>query len=225
MDNEIKFLKKDLNQCFKVIKRKLWMIIIVTIIAFLIGLILTPTPDANIYSAKSTVYSSSYGSYKDSIEVSQAIQDYADIVSSNKVCERAALLIGDNFVSAEEIKSMITTIVSEESQVMGIVAKSKTPMTAMKVANAVAESFVIEVRNITGTDAAQILDNANQVNISTNGRLIQMLKRVLFAFIGLIVSTVFISLRALFTTKAHSIENCTLNGELEVLGVIPRYDN
>ena len=219
MNNEITIV--DFKLSILALWKKKAFIIAVTLLTTLMGLLYTYNQvPINTYHAKATVYSAVYGSYQESITGSTAILTYADIVTSNKVCERAASILADATITSANISSMINASVNSDSAIMGIYAYSINPELAIRVVNAVAEAFVIEIQRITGSDAIQVLDSANTYYLYSSGTKDLFMKRALFVAFGLILSCGIVMLRELFSGKVKSIEQCKGEGDT-IIGIIP----
>lgn len=205
--------------------KKKFLIIAAALLCFLIGLLVTFNMNVpSTYVARATVYSAFYGSYEESVDAAVAMVNYSEVLTSNKVCERAASIIGDANITATDIKSMISGGTSTSSIVMGINAISDNPQVAMVVANAVAESFVIEIRTVTGSEAIQVLDEAKTAMIANNGSNTVWKIRILAFIVGGGLSTVFIFFKELFSDKIKSMKQVE-NYEENVLGIIPTISN
>lgn len=220
MNEEIKF--EDFKLALFALWKKKYLVIAVTILATLVGLLLTiSTKPINTYMAKASIYSAAYGSIQESNSSAAAMITYSDIVSSRKVCERAAsLLSGEYIVDAVDIQGMITA--SQESDtIMGIYAYSTNPEIAVKVANAVAEAFVHEITSITKSDSIQLLDNATVPSLSANGSKDLWKKRLIFTALGLLASSGFIVITELFSNRIRTISQCIEQEDSEIIGIIP----
>ena len=119
------------------------------------------------------------------------------------------------------IRNMISASYNKSATVMTIAAYSDNRAVAVKVANAVAEAFVIEVQSITGSDRIQMLDRAEDVRMSSNG-LEGMIKTIMMAGIaGFAISILVIVAIVIFSNKIKSVEQCLDEDEGEILGIIP----
>lgn len=202
-------------------KKKL-LVIAATILTLLIGLLITMGEKVvNTYVAEATIYSAAYGSYQESETGMVAMISYADIVSSKKVCESAAALIGNDInIDSSTIQGMIGVSQSSDA-IIKVYAISTDSEIVVKVANAVAEAFVRQVTSITGFDSIQVLDNAQKSYINSNGASDLLTKRLLFAAIGLFASSGWIICSELLSNKIHTIVQCVDKDEDEILGIIP----
>ena len=98
--NEIEI---DVGRCFRALKNKYRLIIIMSLLFLLIGVACTLGKRENKYSAQATVYSVSSGSYTESKTGISAMNDYVDVATSYKVCQRAAYIIGDKNIDADTV--------------------------------------------------------------------------------------------------------------------------
>jgi capsular polysaccharide biosynthesis protein len=220
MNDEIKL--EDLKLSIIALWKHKMVIMVTGILVFLIGMLLTlNTQIYNLYSASATVYSAFYGSYEQSVDGATAMISYADLVTSKKVCDRAAAIIGNSQITSEMIQEMINVSYTNSSVIMSISAYSSEPTKAVEVVNAVAEAFVFEIRTITGSDAIQLLDTANDYGMYQNGLRDLWLKRLLAAAAGFMLATGYFFIKELTSTKLRSIEQCLINENDNLLGLIP----
>lgn len=208
----------------KIWKNKI-LIISITLLAFLVGILMASLQSVtNRYYAKATVYTVYSDSVQETSAITSALIGYSDVVTSKKVCERAEAIIGDSSITAQSIQRMITTSYNSSSTIMTISAVSNSPSAAIKVANAVAEAFVMEIQNLTGSDKIQVLDEAENASLMSNG-LQGLIKNILtFGIAGFVLSIVAMIASVLFSNKVRSVEQCLDEGEDEILGIIPYID-
>lgn len=222
-----KIVEIDVARCLKTIwKHKLW-VLLASLLGLVAGVLLAvfyvDTEDE--YCAVASVYSISYGSYDASAEGLQTIRAYEDLVKSLRVAERAALLLGDGSVDKFAIYDMIQveeeeTNIYDESNIVYVTVRTTNPDTAVDVANAVANAFVLEVTSVSN-DNIQVLDEAYEAERVYNA----LKKQAIFCAIGLIggmlLSCVTIACMVIFSDKISSVQDASLYGELEIIGAIP----
>lgn len=217
---------EDFRLALLALWRKKLLILAITILTGLIGWFFTFNEQViNTYQAKTSVYSVATGSAQELNYLSTALISYADIVKSNKVCERAATLLRGNVsLDASDIQRMIG-VNSVNDSVIEISAVSTDPQVSIAVTNAVAEAFVREMTGITENDAIQILDSADSFMINENGTKNILMKRFLFLFAGLAISSAYIAGSELFSNKIRSVAQCFEVDEKEILGIVPFMEN
>lgn len=213
----------DFVRILRGLVKKIWLVVLITILAGLVGIIYTLGDTPNVYSAKVSLYSVASGSYTASVQGAYAMRDYAEIVGSKKVADRVVNALPDYNLNALMIQSIVSTSYNDNSAIFYVYANSTEPDLAKAVANAVADAFVLEVRNITGADWVKILDAADSVTVSYNAETEQLKTRLTFFAVGFVLICVVISLFEVFSTKVKEVRDCTLNGEIKLLGVIPKH--
>lgn len=199
-----------------------FLIAAVTLLFFLMGILLLSWQNiTNTYYAKSTVYTI-YGATTQEISMAtSALLGYSDVIRSKKVCERAEAIIGEADITADYIKNAITTSYNKTSTVMTIAAYSENSETAMKIANAMADAFVEEIQAITGNDRIQVLDKAEEVQVSNDGLKGLLVTTAIAGFAGFAISVLVIVGGVIFSNKIKSVEQCLDEEEEEILGIVP----
>jgi len=197
-------------------------IVLITAAVFFVGGVLTTDSNApDTYSATTTIYSASYVSYRDSLEARNAVLFYADVLRSRKVAERAASFIPQD-MTPEQILSMVSSSSTGNSAVFSVTAVSRDPETAVAVANAIASAFVQEVVNVTATDWVKVLDQAYRAQLYSSGAQSAMMRRGEAAIAGAGLAILIIACFAAFDKRAAFPHEVTLNGEIELIGSIPK---
>lgn len=220
----------DVGRCFRAMLKKWWFIAVMAVLFGLAGLALTLEKQDDLYEATSSVYGMSAESYSYTQVGVSAMNDYADIATSMKVCERAALLMGSANVTGENIKKATTVSAGKESSastskvdttIMTITCQSSNPVEAMEMSQAVAEAFVMEMENILGTDIVRILDKPYAYDVAFDATQNQWKTRIIAFLFGGVFAAVMIALGEIFDSKARTIRECTLGEQLPIIGVIP----
>ena len=206
----------DLRRCLKAILTKWWLIVIVGIVCYTLAYFITINNlREDEYTAETTVYS---------IMDYTALSLYSEIITSSKVCERAAASLDISNMDADSIKDIISVKAYSTTLVLGIRATSTDISLASKVANAVAEVFIEEVNNITDNNSIRLLDEATTAKLSYNKQLEQLKLRIIFTFAGILLLCVWVTIREIFTTKIHNLSDIGLDGEIDIIGIIPLFD-
>lgn len=214
---EEKTLKIDAARCL-ISLVKHWYIIVLTAVLAAVIMFAVKYRTPQTYYASATVYSAATGSYTESAQGIYVVQLYSEIVTSAKIAERAASLIGDSRINAVMIQQMISTNYTESSPVLRIGATSTDPSVVIPVANAVARAFVIEAQTITGGEGIQILDEANYVSLPSRG----IKKKVALAFaVGFVLAAAVLVVLEIVSDRVYRVEDAELDGELEIIGIIP----
>ena len=128
--------------------------------------------------------------------------------------------------NGEIIQSMVRCEYSPNSPVYKINVKSINPDMSILIANTVAEAFVMEVRTLVLTDElnVQILDEAYEYKKVYDGLRDQIFSIAAFAIIGTLICIAIILIKAGNSKRVETVDDVTLCGEIEILGVIPNFD-
>lgn len=140
----------DVGRCLRALVKRWRFLIVMAILCGVAGFILTMEKKEDTYQATSSVYAMSGDSYSSAQVGVSAMNDYADIATSMKVCERAALLMGNARVTGDDImksttvstgkKSSSSTTV-QDSTIMKITCEYTDPVVAMEMSQAVGRSL------------------------------------------------------------------------------------
>lgn len=231
--NEIEI---DIGRCVRALWLKKWIILVITILFAVIGVAVTIEERENTYSATATVYSAAFGSYAESKTGISAMNDYVDVATSHKVCQRAAYMLGRNGVDAATVMKSIKVVESEtstgksassylssDSAIIIITAETNDANVSMEMADAVAEAFVLEMENIIGTDSVQILDEAYDYEISSVGEIERWKIRIIAMGLGFVLSCCMVVFFEIFDGYVRTVREGSIRGDLPVIGVIPEY--
>ncbi|MDF2943987.1 MAG: hypothetical protein K0S01_2845 [Herbinix sp.] len=207
----------DLRRCLKAILKKWWLIIIIGTVCYILAYLITNNNSReDEYTAETTVYS---------LMDHSALTLYSEIITSSKVSERAATSLNIFNMDADSIKEMISVKSYSTTLVLGISATSSDINLAIKVANAVAEVFIEEVNNITSNDSVRLLDEAIAADLSYNKQTEQLKFRIIFTLAGIVLLCVWFIMREVFTSKVHNLSDIGLDGEIDIIGIIPLFNN
>lgn len=230
-----RIIEIDFSRCLKALWTHVHWIIVSMVSFFVIGILVAVfyLDTENVYDAKSSVYSITYGSYTDSANGIQAIKTYSDIVKSLRVAERAALLLGDDsldkftiydMIEVEEPEANSLGYVTDDSSIIQIHAYATSKEDAIRVANAVANAYVMEVSSITNSDSVQVLDEAYSCEVTYNALKQQLIYIALFTVLGIISGCMVIILCEIFSNKITSLQQGSLYSQLDIIGVIPEQE-
>ena len=218
--NEIEI---DVGRCFRALKNKYRLIIIMSLLFLLIGVACTLGKRENKYSAQATVYSVSSGSYTESKTGISAMNDYVDVATSYKVCQRAAYKSIKVVESESSSKTSSVSYMTNDSAIIIITATCESKKISMKMADAVADAFVLEMSDILGTDSVQVLDKAYTSKIALDGNVQKWKIRILAAVAGCMLTCFMIVFFEIFDRYIRTTRDASIRGKLPVIGIIPEY--
>jgi capsular polysaccharide biosynthesis protein len=211
-DNGDKKRAKDINlkELFQVIKRRFWIIVLITILASIVGVIQNNTKTIPLYQSSSNII---IGADEESRKTLQVIIRNSTIL--DKVIKELALN-----KSAEALASQISVASVEGSQVVSINVIDNDPIFAAKLANTTAQVFRDEVPNIIGQDYVRLLSSAKVSTVPIN----QSNNKKLFIAVvgGLIVGIGLAFLLESLDDRIRSVREIELLLGLPVLGRVSK---
>ena len=214
---EDKTIKIDIGRCIRVVLKKWYLVFAVGLVIGMVMYAVTyDTPQ--YYSATTSVYSAASGSYSETAQAINAMQLYTEVIGSYKLAERAASIINDSRIDANMVKGMTSAYYKNDSPVIYITAKSTDPTLVIPVANALAQSLVIETQSVTGSQAIQVLDQATAVSYISRGVKTRVAVAV---FAGVVITALILVVIELLSDRVYRVEDAELNGKLEIIGIIP----
>ncbi len=228
-------LEIDVFRCMRALIKKWMFIALITILFFVGGFAYTIVPGENIYSAYATVYAASDSSFAEATSAVTAMNAYLNVAKSYKVSQRAALILGRGDVEAEDFMSSVSVNSSSKSSsqvsnfltasatIITFSARNRDPQLAMQMADAMAESFTVEMASILKTDSVKVLDNAYTYSLSYNAKLEAWKTRIKFALVGFALAVLVVLFSEIFDRKVRTVRDATIRNELPIIGIIPDY--
>ncbi|MBT2657076.1 capsular biosynthesis protein [Bacillus sp. ISL-18] len=155
----------NLTEIFTVLKRNLWIIVLVTVLAGTAGAILNNASTTPLYASSSRII---IGADEESRKTLQVI------VKDSVILDRVIQQLGLNSTT-EELAGKITVTSIDSSQVVSITVIDPNPEQAANIADTTAQIFRDEVPNIIGQDYVRLLSKAKvnpvPINQKNNNKL------------------------------------------------------
>lgn len=232
--NEDRLIYIDFGQCIRAILQKWTVLLAMASIGILIAAVATyfVADQEDVYQATSSVYCVAEDNYSQTAESVQMMNIYVDIIQSSRVAERANSILGNAYPEADALLGMITIDTGEEdavyyaantSIVIKILAESTNAMEAIDVANAMAEAFSLEMSSMLSSTSVQVLDSAQSVEVVYEAEKQNIIYIALGAAAGVFLAAAWIAIKEIFVINLRSVNDGTLFGKLDVIGVIPDY--
>ena len=157
-----------------------------------------------MYKASSSVYCiTEGGDYSATYDSTKLMMTYAEIGKSQTVLERANQIMGNRYESTQDILDLVDIDYDE---------------------SAVIESALLRV-NAVGPDKDEVVDKAKFAEKDVNAQK-NILKVVgIFAIGGAVLMCIYLVLREIFSNKLVTVKDGTLYGKINIIGVIPDFNN
>jgi capsular polysaccharide biosynthesis protein len=164
----------NLKELFLVIKRRFWVIAMVTVFLSLTGYKLNQAPQVPMYQSSSRIIIGADEESRKTLQVVVRDSSVLDIVIKKL----------DLNETSDQLANQISVASLEGSQVVSISVLDPDPDRAAKIADTTAEVFKEEVPKIVGQDYIRVLSKAKVNPISINPKTN---KKIIYGFIGGIV--------------------------------------
>lgn len=238
---QVKELEIDDYNLFENIKAafyRLWkqkiIVFIVTGLAICLSLIYVGIVGIKIkYYSTASIYSVVYGSSNESYSGVTLMNTYSDLISTSRVCDRAATTLSKYGYTSEILQSfaksgyIYLSGASTNSKNFGyklvlyVISPSldTVPLENITViANAMANAFVDELNDISGMQTLQVMDEAKSVGRSQS--MSTKIYMLLFAAVGFAGACGVIFIKEFFSSKVYTIGQCE-GDKNQILGILP----
>jgi capsular polysaccharide biosynthesis protein len=206
---------KDINlkELFLVIKRRFWVITVITIIASIIGAYLNNLTTTPLYQTSSRIIIGTDGESQKTLQV---------IIKDSTILDKVVKDLNLD-KSSEELAGQISVASIDGSQVVSISVIDRDPILAASIADKTAQVFKDEVPNIVGEDYIRLLSNAkvntSPINQENNNKL------YLAIIAGIIVGIGFAFLIESLDDRIRSEKEIEALFGVQVLGKISKMNN
>jgi capsular polysaccharide biosynthesis protein len=200
----------NLKEVFDVMKRHIWVVLVVTILAAAFGIAKSMIPVEPLYQASSRIIIGADDQSRTTLQVIIKDSTVLDIVIKELKLKTTSAALA-NQISVASIDS---------SQVVSITVTNTNPEMAVKIADTTAKVFKDEVPKIVGKDYVRLLSNAKlnltPINQSHSNKVLT------YGIIGVVVGVGLTFLLDSFDNKLRNEKEIELLLGLPVLGKVSR---
>lgn len=215
----------DLREYFGIIKKRFWIIALITVIAAVVSGIISFFMLKPVYEAKSTLIVNTEKNEEtqmitgDQFSVTQKLAvTYGEIIKSRAVLEDVIknLKLDNEY---EDLVKNVTVSPVQDTQIISISVQDTNKQKARDIANEIPKVFKKEAKRITKANDIQVIDKAilPQNPIKPNKMMNMAIAAVLGAMIGLFV----VFLIEYLDNKLKTPQDIEKHLGLSVLGVVP----
>jgi len=222
----------DLKDLFNIFWHKKVHIILIVLIFIVLGVIYTVGFTTPMYSSSTTLLlagsESSGGETTNSITTtditlnSKLVSTYSVLVRSKDVLSQVISNLGMN-ISWESLRNNVKVSSVEDTEVIEISVTTNNAENSANIANEIAKVFTEKVAEIYNINNVHVVDEAEPENTPSN--INHEKDVIIFAFIGLVVSVIYVLLANMLDTTVKTAEDIEKEFKLPVLASIPVYEN
>ena len=218
----------DLREILQIIYKRLWFIILVTLVCIISSGIISIFVLDSIYEASTTLMvsktrddQSSNLQYNDILMNQKLVKTYSEIVKSNRVLEKVIEQL-DLDMTTGDLRNKIQVSSVSDTEIIRIAVQDKDPNFATELANSIAVVFMGEIGSIMKMDNVQFIDPAKVPIDPVKPR--PLLNIAIAAVLGVMISVFIVFLVEYFDNTVKTVDDVENKLGLPVLGSIPVFD-
>lgn len=217
----------DLKELFEFIKKKIGLLITITVVICLLGCIYGLFIQNPMYKSYTTIIlggnetTASQTITQSDITLNKNLVDtYAEIVKSRRVLEQVIAEL-DLEETYEELSNKISVSSVNNTEIIKITVADSNPIEAKNVANVTANFFSKEVVKLYNMNNVNVLDEANEANEPYNINIPKQV--IIYFFIGIIIALSILFIIFYFDRTIKSVEQVEQKIKLPILGGVEEY--
>lgn len=215
----------DLREYFSIIKKRFWIIAIITVVAMVVSGVISFFMLSPVYESKSTLIVNTEKNEEtqmitgDQFSVSQKLAvTYGEIIKSRAVLESVIsnLKLDSEY---EDLVEKITVSPVKDTQIISISVQDTNPKKARDIANEIPKVFEKEVKRITKANDIQVIDKAilPENPIKPN----KIMNVAIAAVLGMMIGLFVVFVLEYLDNKIKTPQDVEKHLDLPILGVIP----
>ena len=217
----------DLKELFEFIKKKIGLLITITVVICLLGCIYGLFIQKPMYKSYTTIIlggnetTASQTITQSDITLNKNLVDtYAEIVKSRRVLEQVIAEL-DLEETYEELSNKISVSSVNNTEIIKITVADSNPIEAKNAANVTANFFSKEVVKLYNMNNVNVLDEANEANEPYNINIPKQV--IIYFFIGIIIALSILFIIFYFDRTIKSVEQVEQKIKLPILGGVEEY--
>jgi capsular polysaccharide biosynthesis protein len=212
----------ELREFFKIIYKKLWVVLLIPIVAAGVSTVLSFKIFEPVYESKSSMYILSGKS--DLIDQSylvneKLVEDCAEIIRSKSVTRSVIEKLHLTNITSEELARKINIKSKNDTRVIEISVRSSDPEKAKMLTEEVSNVFLKKISHLLNAKNIEVLDKAEVPDTPVKPR--PVINIVIGTVIGLITAICLVILTDYMNNTINTLEDVETQSGLVVLGVIP----
>lgn len=215
----------DLREYFYIIKKRAWIIALITVLAMITSGIISFFVLSPVYEANTTLIVNTEQSKEtnmitgDQLNVTQKLTlTYGEIIKSRAVLDSVIKKLDLN-MEYNELEKAINVSPVKDTQIMSVTVQDTNPKRARDIANAIPNVFTKEVKRITKANSVEVIDKAilPENPIKPN----KVMNILIAAVLGIMIGLFIVFILEYMDNKIKTPQDVEKYINLPILGVIP----
>ncbi|MFQ9309627.1 MAG: YveK family protein [Paraclostridium sordellii] len=216
----------DLREYFHIIKKRAWIIALITILAMVTSGIISFFVLSPVYEANTTLIVNTEQNKEtnnmitgDQLNVTQKLTlTYGQIIKSRIVLDSVIKKLDLN-MDYEELEKKITVSPVKDTQIMSVIVQDTNPEEARDIANSIPKIFTKEVKRITKANSVEVIDKAITPEEPVKPNKVMNIS--IAAVLGFMIGMGIVFTLEYMDNKIKTPQDIEKYIELPILGVVP----
>lgn len=213
----------DLSELFKVLKKNILMIIVISLLSAAIGLFSSVFLIDKKYNSEATIYITPKVTEQGTIDYnsiqtnSKMVNNYMEILKGETILAKVAKQVG--LESYEEVQNTLTITNPEETELISISAETTDPELSQQIVSLIVSTFTEDMMDILNLNNVTTI---NEAKVNTDPVSPSKTKFTILGFgVGLIVSCGYFCLTYLFDKRLRTRDEAENFLGIPVLATVP----
>lgn len=213
----------DLGELFKVLKKNILMVMIISLLCAAIGLFMSVFLINKKYSSEATIYITPKVTEQGTIDYSsiqtnsKMVNNYMEILKGETILAKVAKQVG--LESYEEVQGVLTITNPENTELISIGAKTTDPELSQQIVSLTVSTFTEDMMDILNLNNVTTI---NEAKVNTDPVSPSKAKFTILGFgIGLVVSCGYVCITYLFDKRLRTRDEAENFLGIPVLATVP----
>ncbi|MDK2917602.1 MAG: protein tyrosine kinase modulator [Candidatus Petromonas sp.] len=224
---EVREYEIDLREYFEIIRKRIWIIILLMVVSVTISGIISYFVLPPIYETSATLMVSkpinqdAMIQYSDVLLNQKLVKTYGEIIKSRSISSQVIENL-DLDTTPQQLKEKVTVSPVKDTEIIQIKVTHTDPVLGTKIANELARVFMKDVTRIMKIDNVQVIDKAVVPHNPVKPR--PLLNMVIAGFLGVMIGLGIVFLIEYLDNTIKTPNDVERYLELPIIGAIPNMD-
>ncbi len=218
----------NLRECFQIIKKRAWIIILITLVTMTTSGIISFFVLSPVYESNTTLIVNTDQNKEnevltqDQLNVTQKLTlTYGEIIKSRSVIDDVIKKL-DLDKNYSEVVNEITVSPVKDTQIISITVQDTNAKRSRDIANAIPRVFTKEVKRITKANSVEVIDKA--ITPENPVKPNKLMNIAISAVLGVMIGLFIVFILEYMDNKIKTPQDIEKYLELPILGIVPNED-
>ena len=220
----------DIREILSYFWEKLFYFIIIVLLVLTLGCVYSVFIQKPLYTSRTSIVLTGFSMITNGDSTitqtdlninSKLVSTYQEIVKSRRVLSQVIDNLDLDY-KTEELAKMISVYSVSDTEIIEIAVTVEKANEAYLIANELADSFSMEVKDLYNLSNVSILDEAEISSMPSNMNLIKHI--IIYLAIGIVLASFIIFVTFYFDTTIKTVHDIEKRYGLPILGTVPNYN-